>query len=100
MPWTVLMSGDVDTSSIRSGNRNRTARPCEQNRVRKGRHQQPATSRAQVLTCGAIPGRAGRRIVLHLSKSWGGLTQRIPLPDSILHWQIPTSPKFQPELIT
>jgi DDE family transposase len=64
------------------------------------RYQQPATLRAQVLTCGAILGRAGRRIVLHLSKSWGGLADRIPLLDSIMNWQIPTSPKFDPELIT
>ena len=63
-------------------------------------YQKPATLRAQVLTCGAILGRAGRRIVLHLSKSWGGLAQRIPLLDHILNWQIPTSPKFEPELIT
>jgi hypothetical protein len=64
------------------------------------RYQQPATLRAQVLTCGAILGRAGRRIVLYLSKSWGGLAQRIPLLDSILEWEIPTSPKLDPELIT
>jgi DNA-directed RNA polymerase subunit N (RpoN/RPB10) len=63
-------------------------------------YQQPATLRAQVLTCGAILGRAGRQIVLHLSKSWGGLARRIPLLDSILNWQIPTSPKLESELIT
>jgi DNA-directed RNA polymerase subunit N (RpoN/RPB10) len=63
-------------------------------------YQQPATLRAQVLTCGAILGRAGRQIVLHLSKSWGGLAGRIPLLDSILNWQIPTSPKLESELIT
>jgi DNA-directed RNA polymerase subunit N (RpoN/RPB10) len=63
-------------------------------------YQQPATLRARVLTCGAILGRAGRKLVLHLSQSWGGLAQRIPLLDSILNWQIPTSPKFEPELIT
>jgi hypothetical protein len=56
--------------------------------------------RAQVLTCGAILGRAGRRIVLHLSKSWGGLATRIPLLNSILNWQIPTLTKFEPELVT
>ena len=63
-------------------------------------YQQPSTLRSQVLTCGAILGRAGRRTVLHLSKSWGGLAQRIPLLDNILNWQIPTSPKFLPELVT
>jgi DNA-directed RNA polymerase subunit N (RpoN/RPB10) len=63
-------------------------------------YQQPASLRAQVLTCGAILGRAGRRVVLHLSKSWGGLARRIPLLDHILNWKIPTSPKFEPDLIT
>ena len=62
------------------------------------RYQQPASLRAQVLTCGAILGRAGRKLVLHLSKNWGGLAQRIPLMDGILRWQIPTSPKFESEL--
>jgi DDE family transposase len=63
-------------------------------------YQQPASLRTQVLTCGAILGRAGRRLVLHLSKSWGGLAGRIPLLDHILKWEIPTSPKFEPEPIT
>jgi hypothetical protein len=34
-------------------------------------YRQPATLRAQGFTCGAILGRAGRRLVLHLSQSWG-----------------------------
>jgi DNA-directed RNA polymerase subunit N (RpoN/RPB10) len=63
-------------------------------------YQQPASLRAQVLTCGAILGPPGRRVVLHLSKSWGGLARRIPLLDHILNWKIPTSPKFEPDLIT
>ena len=63
-------------------------------------YQQAATLRAQVLTCGAILGRASRHVVLHLSKSWGGLARRIPLLDSILNWQIPISPKLESELIT
>ena len=54
----------------------------------------PATIRTQVLTFGAILGRAGRRLVVHLSQSWGGLNTRIPLLDSILNWQTPTSPKL------
>ncbi len=58
-------------------------------------YRQPATLRAQVLTCGAILGRAGRRLVIHLSESWGGLKTRNPLLDSILKWQIPTSPKLE-----
>jgi hypothetical protein len=63
-------------------------------------YQQPATLRAQVLTCGAILGRAGRQVVLHLSKSWGGFADRILLLEHLLTWPIPTSPKFEPELIT
>ena len=63
-------------------------------------YRQPATLRTQVLTCGAILGRTGRRLVIHLSESWGGLKTRIPLLDSILNWQIPTSPKLDPSLIT
>src|SRR6202158_6072175 len=53
-------------------------------------YREPATLRTQVLTCGAILGRAGRRLVIHLSESWGGLKTRIPLLDSILNWEIPT----------
>jgi hypothetical protein len=63
-------------------------------------YREPATLRTQVLTCGAILGRAGRRLVIHLSESWGGLKTRIPLMDSILNWQIPTSPKLVPVLET
>jgi hypothetical protein len=63
-------------------------------------YQQPTSLRTQVLTCGAILGRAGRRLVIHLSKSWGGLNRRISLLDHILKWEIPTSPKFEPEPIT
>ena len=63
-------------------------------------YREPATLRTQILTCGAILGRAGRRLVLHLSESWGGLKTRIPLLDSILTWQIPTSPKLEPALPT
>ena len=63
-------------------------------------YRQPATLRTQVLTCGAILGRTGRRLVIHLSETWGGLKTRIPLLDSILNWQVPTSPKLDPSLIT
>jgi len=63
-------------------------------------YREPATLRTQVLTCGAILGRAGRRLVIHLSESWGGLKTRIPLLDSILNWQIPTSPKLDAALVT
>src|SRR5258708_37399490 len=57
-------------------------------------YREPATLRMQVLTCGAILGRAGRRLVIHLSESWGGLKTRIPLLDSILACQFPISPKL------
>jgi hypothetical protein len=33
-------------------------------------------------------------VVVHLSQSWGGLKSRIPLLDSILVCEFPTSPKF------
>jgi Transposase DDE domain group 1 len=63
-------------------------------------YREPATLRTQVLTCGAILGRAGRRLVVHLSASWGGLRARSILLDNLLHWPIPTSPKFVPVIAT
>jgi len=57
-------------------------------------YREPATLRTQVFTCGAILGRAGRRLVLHLSESWGGLKTRNPLIDKIMRWEISTSPKL------
>jgi hypothetical protein len=63
-------------------------------------YREPVTLRTQILTCGAILGRAGRRLVLHLSQSWGGLKSRNPLLDSILHWQIPNLPKLEPGIQT
>jgi hypothetical protein len=41
-------------------------------------------------------GRAGHRLVLHLSASWGGLQQRIPLLEKVLAYGLPTSPKLRP----
>jgi hypothetical protein len=63
-------------------------------------YRQPATLRAQVFLCGALLGRAGRRLVLHLSTSWGGLQQRIPLLENVLTYGAPTSPKFNPQTAT
>jgi hypothetical protein len=63
-------------------------------------YREPATIRTQILTCGAILGRARRHLVIHLSDSWGGLKTRISLLDSILNWQIPISPKLAPVLQT
>jgi hypothetical protein len=62
--------------------------------------REPATLRTQVLTCGAILGRTGRRLVLHLSETWGGLKTRSSFFDNILRWQIPTSPKFNSVIAT
>jgi len=64
------------------------------------RYREPATIRTQVLTCGAILGRAGRRLVLHLSQSWGGLQTRNPLLDNIFAWKFATSPKLDPVIAT
>lgn len=61
-------------------------------------YRQPATLRAQVFLCGALLGRAGHRLVLHLSTSWGGLQQRIPLLENVLAYGLSTSPKLNPEL--
>lgn len=63
-------------------------------------YRQPATLRAQVFLCGALLGRAGRRLVLHLSTSWGGLRQRIPLLENVLTYGVPTSPKLRPKIAT
>lgn len=63
-------------------------------------YREPATLRTQVITCGAILGRAGRRLVLHLSQSWGGLKARNPLLDSILRCEFPISPKLDLKMIT
>ena len=57
-------------------------------------HRQPATLRAQVFLCGALLGRAGHRLVPHLSASWGGLKPRIPLLENALSYGVPTSPKL------
>jgi hypothetical protein len=60
-------------------------------------YRQPATLRSQVFLCGAVLGRAGHRLVLHLSSAWGGLTSRNALFDKILDYCLPTSPKLNPE---
>lgn len=63
--------------------------------------REPATLRTQVFTCGAILGRAGRRLVLQLSQSWVDPARtRNPLIDRILSWEIPTSPKLQSAVST
>jgi hypothetical protein len=64
------------------------------------RYRQPASLRMQVFLCGAIAGRAGHRLVLHLSQAWGGLQQRKPLFDSLSAYGQPTSPKLASPTIT
>ncbi len=59
-------------------------------------YRQPATLRTQVFLCGALLGRAGHHLVLHLSASWGGLQPRIPLLENVLAYGVPTSPKLNP----
>ena len=56
--------------------------------------RRPATLRASLFTCGAIAGRSGHKFVLYLSSAWGGLAQRKPLLDKILHLPSSTSPKL------
>lgn len=62
-------------------------------------YRQPASLRVQVFLCGAILGRAGHQIVLHLSAAWGGLEKRNSLFENLLAYVIPTSRKLeiQPE---
>jgi Transposase DDE domain group 1 len=57
-------------------------------------YKQPATLRFELFTCGAILGRSGHHLVLHMSKNWGGYSQRKPLFNNLLYWPPPTSPKF------
>ena len=59
-------------------------------------YREPATLRTMMLTCGAILGRARRRIASHLSESWGGMKTHKSLLQSIFNGEIPTSPKFGP----
>jgi hypothetical protein len=59
------------------------------------RHRRPATLRTEVFLCGAIAGREGRRPVLHLSQSWGGLAARIPLIEQSLTWLRANPPRLE-----
>src|SRR6202008_2113280 len=61
-------------------------------------YKQPATLRFEVFTCGAILGRSGHHLVLHMSKNWGGYSSRKPLLNNLLHWPRSTSPKFDPPI--
>lgn len=57
-------------------------------------YRQPATLRSQIFLCGAILGRAGHQAVLYLSQAWGGWDKLKPLWESILRYELPTSPKL------
>jgi hypothetical protein len=48
----------------------------------------------EVFACGAILGRSGHHLVVHMSKNWGGYSQRKPLFNNLLHWPPPTSPNL------
>lgn len=63
-------------------------------------YQRAATLRSTVFLCGAILGKAGRRTVLFLSESWGGLKSRKPLFEKLLSYADPTSPKLNLQLMT
>jgi hypothetical protein len=41
-------------------------------------YKQPATLRFEIFTCGAILGRSGHHLVLHMSKNWGSYRLRPP----------------------
>jgi len=49
-------------------------------------YKQPATLRFELFTCGAILGRSGHHLVLHMSKNWGGYSERKPLFNNLLYW--------------
>jgi len=61
-------------------------------------YKQPATLRFEVFTCGAILGRSGHHLVLHMSKNWGGYSSRKSFFNNLLHWPPATSPKFDPPI--
>jgi hypothetical protein len=54
--------------------------------------------RFEVFTCGAILGRSGHHLVLHMSKNWGGYSSRKPFFNNLLHWPPATSPNFDPPI--
>jgi hypothetical protein len=57
--------------------------------------RQPATLRTEVFLCGAILGRKGHELVVHLSETWGGLSRRIQLLKKVKAYIFPTSPKLE-----
>lgn len=63
-------------------------------------YKQPATLRTLVFLCGAILGKSGHNIVMHLSSAWGGLASRNSFFNNMLSYVFPTSPKLHQEVIT
>ncbi len=58
-------------------------------------YRRPSTIRASVFICGAILGRAGRKVVLRFSESGGGLKKHKPLIIAALNSEKSTAPLFQ-----
>ena len=55
-----------------------------QSAIRLPKYCQPATLRMKVFLCGAALGRRGGRLILRLSKAWGGLASRSGYLDNLL----------------
>ena len=62
--------------------------------------RRPATLRSTLFTCAAAAGRSGHKMVLFLSRSWGGLESRKPLLDILAALENRTSPKLILHLAT
>jgi hypothetical protein len=59
-------------------------------------YKQPATLRFEVFTCGAILGRSGHHLILHMSKNWGATRNENRSSTTSYIWPPLTSPKFNP----
>ena len=57
--------------------------------------RKPSTLRAAVFICGALLGRAGRKLALRLSQNGGGLEKHKPLIENALNTQIAIAPLLQ-----
>ncbi len=71
---------------------------CQKVAQPKATDRQPATLRAGVFLGGAVLGRAGCKPVLLISQARDGLQKHVPLIEKILEWNIPASPKLDPDL--
>jgi hypothetical protein len=59
-------------------------------------YRQPATLRAAVFVCGAILGKCGRKVLLRIAQSGGGLSKHLPLLMSSLQTLKSIPPLFNP----